>query len=110
MGGGNSRRHRARVCRPSARRPLPTPGRSSPWWAAYQLAPGAFATVTKDGDALMWQGGRRPKVRLWPVSETRFYAEDTDLEMTFHASDKGLISHVTLRQGICQDSELKRVE
>jgi len=76
----------------------------------YELGPGALATVTRDGAALWWQGGRRPKVRLKPLSPTRFFAEDTDLEMTFAQDDKGQVTQVTLRQGACQDSVLKRVE
>ena len=76
----------------------------------YELAPGALATVTRDGEALLWQGGRRPKVRLRPLSPTRFFAEDTDLEMTFAQDDKGRVTHVNLRQGACLDSVLKRVE
>jgi len=75
----------------------------------YELSPGAFATVTKEGDALMWQGGRRPKVRLMPLSEARFFAEGTDLEMIFRRDDKGQATHVTMRQGTCLESELKKV-
>lgn len=76
----------------------------------YELAPGRFATVTREGNSLMWQGGRRPKVRLLPLSETRFFAEGTDLEMIFRRGEKGQPVGVTLRQGVCQESELKRVE
>lgn len=77
---------------------------------SYEFGPGAVATVTKEGDALMWKGGRRPKVRLMPLSDTRFFVEESGVEMTFRKGDKGQITGVTLRIGSCQDSEAKRVE
>lgn len=76
----------------------------------YEFGPGAVATVTKEGNALMWKGGRRPSVRLMPQSDTRFVAEETGAEMTFRKNDKGQVTGVTLRVGVCQDSEAKRVE
>jgi hypothetical protein len=77
---------------------------------SYEFGPGAVATVTKEGGALMWKGGRRPKVRLVPLSETRFFVEESGVEMTFRRGDKGQAAGVTLRVGTCQESEAKRVE
>jgi hypothetical protein len=77
---------------------------------SYEFGPGAVATVTKEGNALMWKGGRRPKVRLLPLSDTRFFVEESGVEMTFRKGDKGQATGVTLRVGTCQDSEAKRVE
>jgi hypothetical protein len=77
---------------------------------SYEFGPGKVATATKEGDALMWKGGRRPKVRLMPLSETRFFVEETGVEMTFHKGDNGQVTGLTLRIGSCQDSEAKRVE
>ena len=76
----------------------------------YAFGPSAVATVTKEGDVLMWKGGRRPKVRLVPLSDTHFFVEESGVEMTFRKGDKGQISGVALRVGTCQDSEAKRVE
>lgn len=76
----------------------------------YEFGPGAVAVVTKEGNALMWKGGRRPKVRLMPLSDTRFFAEDTGVEMAFHKDGKEQAIGVTLRVGTCQESEAKRVE
>jgi hypothetical protein len=58
----------------------------------------------------MWKGGRRPKVRLMPLSDTRFFAAEGGVEMTFRKDDKEQITGVMLRIGTCQDSEAKRVE
>ena len=77
---------------------------------SYEFGPGAVATATKEGDALMWKGGRRPKVRLMPLSDTRFFVEESGVEMTFRKGDKGQVTGVTLRTGTCQDTEAKRVE
>jgi hypothetical protein len=76
----------------------------------YEFGPGAAAVVTKEGNALMWKGGRRPKVRLMPLSDTRFFVEESGVEMTFRKGDKGQVTGVTLRVGTYQDSEAKRVE
>jgi Domain of unknown function (DUF3471)/Domain of unknown function (DUF4440) len=76
----------------------------------YEFGPGAVVTVTKEGNALMWKGGRRPKVRLMPLSDTRFFVEGSGVGMTFHKDSKGQATGVTLRVGTCQDSEAKRVE
>jgi hypothetical protein len=77
---------------------------------SYEFGAGAIATVTKEGDALMWKGGRRPKVRLMPLSDTRFFVEESGVEMSFRKGDKGQVTGVTLRIGTCQDTEAKRVE
>jgi hypothetical protein len=76
----------------------------------YEFGPGAVAVATKEGDALMWKGGRRPKVRLMPLSDTRFFVEETGVEMTFHKGDNGRVTGVSLRIGTCQDSEAKKAE
>jgi hypothetical protein len=70
-----------------------------------EVAPSRVATVSREGNSLMWQGGRRPKVRLLPLSETRFFVEDTDMEVIFRRSETGQVIGLTLRQGSYQDSE-----
>jgi hypothetical protein len=77
---------------------------------SYEFGPGAVATATKEGDALMWKGGRRAKVRLMPLSDTRFFVAETGVEMTFHKDDKGRTTHVTLRIGTCQEQQAKKIE
>jgi Domain of unknown function (DUF3471)/Domain of unknown function (DUF4440) len=77
---------------------------------SYEFRPGAVATVTKEGNTLMWKSGGRPKVRLLPLSETHFFVEDGDLEITFRKGDKGQTTGIALRLGTCQESEAKRVE
>lgn len=75
----------------------------------YEFAPGAFATVTKEGDALKWQAGGRPKLTLVPLSDTRFFGKENGAEMTFNKRGKGEVTDVNLRLGSCQDSKAKKV-
>jgi hypothetical protein len=76
----------------------------------YEFSPGAVATVTKEGNALMWKGGSRPTVTLVPLSDNRFYARENDAEMAFSKGDKGQVTDVVLRLGSCQESKAKKIE
>jgi hypothetical protein len=76
----------------------------------YEFGPGAVATVTREGDALKWRGGNRLPVTLMPLSETHFFAQETDSEMTFAKDDKGRVMGVVLKLGVCQESKAKKIE
>ena len=76
----------------------------------YEFAPGAYATVTKEGDALSWKPGARPKSTLVPLTDSRFYSKENDAEMTFSKDEKGQVTGVVLRLGVCQESKAKKVE
>jgi hypothetical protein len=76
----------------------------------YEFAPGAYATVTKEGDALSWRPGARPKSTLLPLTDSRFYSKENDAEMTFSKDEKGQVTGVVLRLGVCQESKAKKIE
>ena len=76
----------------------------------YEFGPGAVATVTKEGDVLKWRGGNRLPVELVPLSDTRFFGKETDSEMTFTKNDKGQVTDVVLKLGVCQESRAKKIE
>lgn len=76
----------------------------------YEFGPNAVATVTREGDALKWRGGNRMPVTLIPLSETHFFAKETETEMTFIKNNKGQITDVVLRVGSCQDTRAKKIE
>jgi hypothetical protein len=76
----------------------------------YEFARGAYATVTNEGDALSWKPGNRPKSTLVPLSETRFYSKENDAEMTFSKDEKGQVTGVVLRLGVCQESKARKIE
>ncbi len=95
---------------PPARKPIEIdPKMFDAFVGSYEFGAGAVATVTKEGNALMWKAGRRAKVRLMPLSDTHFFVEESGVEMTFQKDEKGQATNVTLRIGTCQDSVAKRV-
>jgi len=76
----------------------------------YEFGPSAVATVTREGDSLKWRGGNRPTVTLLPLSETHFFAKETETEITFVKNEKGVVTDAVLRLGSCQDSKAKKIE
>ena len=76
----------------------------------YQFGPNAIASITREGDSLKWRGGNRMPVTLVPLSETRFFAKETETEMMFVKNERGLVTDVVLRLGSCQDSKAKKIE
>jgi hypothetical protein len=76
----------------------------------YQFGPNAIASVTREGDSLKWRGGNRMPVTLVPLSETHFFAKETETEMMFVKNEKGQVAEVVLRVGSCQDSKAKKIE
>jgi hypothetical protein len=76
----------------------------------YQFGPNAIASVTRENDFLKWRGGNRMPVTLVPLSETHFFAKETETEMMFVKDEKGQVTDVVLRVGSCQDSKAKKIE
>ena len=76
----------------------------------YQFGPNAIATVTREGDVLRWRGGNRMPVTLVPLSETLFFAKESETEVMFIKNEKGQVTDAVLRLGSCQDSKAKRME
>ena len=76
----------------------------------YEFGPNAIATLTRDGDTLRWRGGNRMPVTLVPLSESQFFAKETETEMMFVKNENGQVTGVVLRLGSCQDSKAKKIE
>ena len=76
----------------------------------YQFGPNAIASVTREGDALKWRGGNRMPVTLVPLSETRFFAKETETEMSFVKNASGKVTDVVLKVGSCQESKAPKIE
>ena len=76
----------------------------------YEFGPNAIATVTREGDTIRWRGGNRMPVTLVPLSETHFFAKETETEMMFVKNENGQVTGVVLRLGSCQDSKAKKIE
>jgi len=76
----------------------------------YQFGPNAIATVTREGDALRWRGGNRMPVTLVPLSETHFFAKETETELMFVKNASGRVTDVVMKVGSCQESKATRIE
>jgi len=76
----------------------------------YEFGPNAIATLTREGDTLRWRGGNRMPVTLVPLSESQFFAKETETEMMFVKNENGQVTGVVLRLGSCQDSKAKKIE
>jgi hypothetical protein len=76
----------------------------------YEFGPNAIATLTREGDVMRWRGGNRMPVTLVPLSETHFFAKETETEMMFVKNENGHVTGVVLRLGSCQDSKAKKIE
>jgi len=76
----------------------------------YEFGPNAIATVTREGDGIRWRGGNRMPVTLVPLSETQFFAKETETEIMFVKNENGQVTGVVLRLGSCQDSKAKKIE
>ena len=76
----------------------------------YEFGPNAISTVTREGDTIKWRGGNRMPVTLVPLSETHFFARETETEMMFVKNETGRVTGVVLRLGSCQDSNAKKIE
>jgi len=93
------------------RKPIQLPSAATDnYIGKYEFSPGRSGVVSKEGDRLRWRGGGRPTVTLVPVSDTRFYAEESDAELTFVKGPEGKVAQLVLRLGTCQDSTAKKVE
>lgn len=75
----------------------------------YQFGPNAIATLTREGDVLKWRGGNRMPVTLVPLSETHFFAKESETELLFVKNANGQVTDVVLRLGSCQDSKATKM-
>ena len=75
----------------------------------YQFGPNAIAAVTREGDALKWRGGNRMPVTLVPLSETHFFAKETETELMFVKNASGNVTDVVMRIGSCQESKATKI-
>jgi hypothetical protein len=76
----------------------------------YEFGPNAIATLTREGDAIKWRGGNRLPVTLVPLSETHFFAKETETEIMFVKDQNGKVTGAVLRLGSCQDPRAKKIE
>ncbi len=54
--------------------------------------------VSRDGDTLMVQSTGQPPVEIYPESETEFFIDVVDAQITFVKGEEGRVDEILLRQ------------
>ena len=85
--------------RPGARVAKLDPALYDAYAGDYELAPGFVLTVTREGDRLMTQATGQAKVEIFPSSETDFFLEVVDAQITFVRGPDGKVDQLVLHQG-----------
>ena len=65
----------------------------------YELFPGFWIDVTREGDQLLAQATGQPRFELFAESETRFFYKVVEATIEFHGSEDGRADSLTLFQG-----------
>jgi hypothetical protein len=65
----------------------------------YELVPGFWIDVTREGDRLFAQATGQPRFELFAESETRFFLKVVDAQIEFHGAEDGRADSLTLFQG-----------
>jgi serine-type D-Ala-D-Ala carboxypeptidase/endopeptidase len=65
---------------------------------AYQLAPNAVITVSRDGNRFFTQLTGQPKLEMLAEGERKFFLKLVDAQLTFNVDSQGAATQVTLHQ------------
>jgi hypothetical protein len=65
----------------------------------YELQPGVDVTITLEGGQLFGQITGQPKFPMFAETETKFFFKVVDAENEFVKNDKGVVTHLIIRQG-----------
>jgi uncharacterized protein YneR len=65
----------------------------------YELKPGFDLMITLEGNQLMAQATGQGKIPIFAEFETKFFAKAVDVQIEFLKDDKGVVTHLMLRQG-----------
>ena len=71
----------------------------------YQLAPGVFFNLRRDGNHLLAQLTGQPYVEIFPASETNFFYKVVDAQLTFHTAGRRTTELVLHQNGIDQTAQ-----
>jgi CubicO group peptidase (beta-lactamase class C family) len=74
---------------------------------AYTLRPGLIITITKEHQRLMTQMTGRPKVELFPESESKFFVKGADVQVSFRRDPTGKVILLTVHD---QDQNLRALK
>jgi hypothetical protein len=65
----------------------------------YELTPAFQLTVALKEGVLTVQATGQPAFRMWPETETDFFLEEVDAQLTFVRDGSGAVTAVVLHQG-----------
>jgi CubicO group peptidase (beta-lactamase class C family) len=74
----------------------------------YEIRPNFIATVTREGDRLFLHPSGQARGEIKPLSETRFFTDLVDAEVTFVKNAKGEVESLIIHQG-GRDTPAKRM-
>ena len=75
----------------------------------YQLTPTFILKFSREGDKFFAQATGQEKFEIFAETETDFFLEEVDAQVTFVKDDKGQISHVVLHQNKV-DQQAKKIK
>ena len=75
----------------------------------YQLAPGVFMTITREGDGLIAAPTGQKPLPIYPSSPTTFFLKEVDATVTFDLDAEGTPAAIVVRQN-GRDQRAPRVE
>ena len=64
----------------------------------YQLAPGFVITISREGEKFFAAATGQGKYEIFAETETHFFLEVTDAQLTFVKNDKGQVTHLVMHQ------------
>ena len=64
----------------------------------YEFKPGVAWRIARDGDSLTLHANGQPPIPLFPSSETVFYSDVVEVELSFARNDKGQVTEMALKQ------------
>ena len=73
----------------------------------YELSPGFVITVSKDGTQLKAKATNQEEYRFDPKSESIFYADEANIQISFNLDKDGQVISLTLLAGGQESTALK---
>ena len=74
----------------------------------YELHPGFVLKIFREGDKFWGQATGQSRAEIFPESETTFFLEVVDAQLTFVKNESGAVTHLILHQG--GDAEAKKIK
>ena len=74
----------------------------------YEVRPGFVLTFSREGEKFWAQATSQSRLEIFPESETTFFLEEVDAQITFVKNASGTVTHLIMHQG--GDVEAKKIK